>query len=131
VAVADEPPPLLLVLLLEELHPAATRTAVTVAAVSATKRVRLRVRRPAPPRPGPSLLGLTLVPSTTSLPMRFDQAAPVPSRQDEKYTGRSVKINGELPPCRIACRGFCVFQPQANMASASADAAFTWRDWEM
>ena len=45
------------------------------------KRVRLGIRRPVPPRPGPSLLGLIPVPSTTSLPVRFDPATPVRSRR--------------------------------------------------
>jgi hypothetical protein len=45
-------------LVLEELHPAASRTAATAAAATAAKRVRLGVRRPVPPRPGDSLLGL-------------------------------------------------------------------------
>jgi len=58
-----------LLLLLVELHPAASRTAAASAAISPVKRVRLRICRPAPPRPGPSLLGLTPVPSTTSLPV--------------------------------------------------------------
>jgi hypothetical protein len=47
-------------LLLEELHPAASRIAATRPAISPAKRVRLRVRCPAPPRPGLALLGLTL-----------------------------------------------------------------------
>jgi hypothetical protein len=60
------PPPLL-----AELHPAASRTAAPSAASSPAKRPRLLARRPAPLRPGPSLLGLTPVPSTTSLPVSF------------------------------------------------------------
>jgi hypothetical protein len=63
-------------LVLEELHPAASRTAATAAAATAAKRVRLGVRRPVPPRPGDSLLGLIAVPSTTSLPVRFGPATP-------------------------------------------------------
>ena len=57
------------VVLLEELHPAATTTAAAMAAVSPAIRVLLRVLRPVPSRPGFSLIGLTLVPSTTSLPV--------------------------------------------------------------
>jgi hypothetical protein len=68
-------------LLLDELHPAASRTAAASTATSAAKRVRLGVRRPVPPRPGPSLLGLTPVPSTTSLPVSGDPATPVRSRR--------------------------------------------------
>jgi hypothetical protein len=52
-----------------ELHPAASRTAAAMAAVSPAILVLLRVFRPVPPRPGFSLLGVTLVPSTTSLPV--------------------------------------------------------------
>ena len=63
---------LLLLLLLEELHPAASRTAAPSAAITPTRRARLRICRPAPLRPGLSLLGLTSVPSTTSSPVRFD-----------------------------------------------------------
>ena len=62
VAAADALAVLPLPLLLEELHPAASRIAATRPAISPAKRVRLRVRCPAPPRPGPSLLGLTLCP---------------------------------------------------------------------
>jgi hypothetical protein len=56
-----------LVVLEEELHPAASRTAATAAAATPAKRARLVIRGPAP-RPGPSLVGLIAVPSTTSLP---------------------------------------------------------------
>jgi hypothetical protein len=77
-------------LLLDELHPAASRTAASSAVITPARRVRLDIRRPAPPRPGPSLLGLTPVPSTTSLPVSLDPAMPVRSRQGERYTGRSV-----------------------------------------
>src|SRR6516165_4316264 len=72
VAAADE----LLLLLEEELHPAASRTAATIAAITPKKRARLCICHPAPLRPGLSLLGLTSVPSTTSLPVRIDPAAP-------------------------------------------------------
>src|ERR1700722_20262676 len=65
------------VLLVLEEHPAATRTAAAMAAVSPAMRVLLRVLRPVPPRPGTSLLTVTLVPSTTSLPARIDPATPV------------------------------------------------------
>jgi hypothetical protein len=71
---------LLLLLLLEELHPAASRTAATSAATTPPRRARLRICRPAPLRPGPSLLGLTSVPSTTASPVRFDPATPARSR---------------------------------------------------
>src|SRR6516165_4460493 len=47
---------LLLLLLLEELHPAASRTAAPSAAIMPTRRARLRICRPAPLRPGLSLL---------------------------------------------------------------------------
>src|SRR5258708_2107271 len=57
-ALAGRPLPLLL----EELHPAASRIAATRPAISPAERVRLRVRCPVPPRPGPALLGLTLCP---------------------------------------------------------------------
>ena len=69
-----------LLLLLEELHPAASRTAAISAAVTPKKRARLCICRPAPLRPGLSLLGLTSVPSTTSSPVRFDPATPACSR---------------------------------------------------
>jgi hypothetical protein len=78
VAAADV---LVLLLLLDELHPAASRIAAASTAISAAKRVRLGIRRPVPPRPGPSLLGLTPVPSTTSLPVSGDPATPVRSRR--------------------------------------------------
>jgi hypothetical protein len=58
-------------LLLAELHPAASRTAAASAAISPAYRARLGIRGPVPPRPGPSLLGLTRVPSTTPLPVSF------------------------------------------------------------
>jgi hypothetical protein len=64
-------------LVLEELHPAASSTAATAAAATPAKRVRLDIRRPVPPRPGDSLLGLIAVPSTTSLPVRFGPATPL------------------------------------------------------
>jgi hypothetical protein len=75
VAVADG------LLLLDELQPAASRTAASAAA---TPRRRARAgngrltRLPA--RPGLSLLAVTVVPSTTSLPVRLDPATPVSSR---------------------------------------------------
>ena len=49
-----------LVVLEEELHPAASRTAATAAAATPAK--RMRIRRPVPLRPGPSLKGLIPVP---------------------------------------------------------------------
>jgi hypothetical protein len=49
-----------LVVLEEELHPAASRTAATAAVATPAK--RMRIRRPVPPRPGPSLIGLIPVP---------------------------------------------------------------------
>ncbi len=52
----------LLVLLPEELHPAASRITVTSAAIAPPERARLRICDPAPLRPGLSLLGLTSVP---------------------------------------------------------------------
>ena len=76
VAAADE-----LLLLLEELHPAASRTAATIAAITPKKRARLCICRPAPLRPGLSLLGLTSVPSMTSSPVRSDPARPARSRR--------------------------------------------------
>lgn len=65
VAAADElaallPALLLVLLLLDELHPAASMTAATRPAIRPATRTRLRVRCPAPPRPGPALIGLTL-----------------------------------------------------------------------
>ena len=72
VAAADE----LLLLLEEELHPAITRTAATAATATPAKRLRLGSPSPVPLRPGPWLLGLIAVPSTTSLPVRIDPAAP-------------------------------------------------------
>ena len=82
-AAADEPPVLLVpppLLLLDELHPAASRTAASSAVITPATRVRLGIRLPAPVRRGPSLLGLTPVPSTTSLPVSVDPAAPGRSR---------------------------------------------------
>jgi len=67
-------------LLLAELHPPASRTAAARTVISPAKRVLPRVFRPVPPRPGPSLLGLTPAPSTTSLPVSFDPATPVRSQ---------------------------------------------------
>jgi hypothetical protein len=58
-------------LLLLELHPAASRTAAVSAPIRAATRVRPRTRPPVPPRPGPSLLCLIRVPSTTPLLARF------------------------------------------------------------
>jgi hypothetical protein len=72
---------LLLLLLLAELQPTASRTAAADATISPAKRVRLRVLCPVPPRPGRSLLGLTLVPSTTPLPVSFDPAKALRSPQ--------------------------------------------------
>jgi len=80
VAAAAEVLVLPLLLLLDELHPAASRTAASSAVITPARRVRLGIRRPVPPRPGPSLLGLTPVPSTTSLPVSLDPATPVRSR---------------------------------------------------
>ena len=60
----------LLLLLLEELQPAARRTAA-MAATPARRRVRARSGRL---RPGLSLLAVTVVPSTTSLPVSLDPA---------------------------------------------------------
>jgi hypothetical protein len=65
-------------LVLEELHPAASRTAADSATTTPATRDRLGTRRPVPPRPGDSLLGLIAMPSTTSLPVRFGPATPVP-----------------------------------------------------
>ena len=71
----------LLLLLLELLQPAASRTAAS-AATTARRRARAGngrlTRLPAPP--GLPLLAVTLVPSTTSLPVSFDPAIPVRSR---------------------------------------------------
>jgi hypothetical protein len=49
-----------LVVLEEELHPAASSTAATAAVATPAK--RMRIRRPVPPRPGPSLIGVIPVP---------------------------------------------------------------------
>jgi hypothetical protein len=62
VAAADALPVLPLLVLLDELHPAASTIAATSPAISPAIRARLRVRCPAPPRPGPALIGLTLCP---------------------------------------------------------------------
>jgi hypothetical protein len=51
-----------LLVLEEELHPAASRTAATAAAATPAKRARLGIRRPEPPRPGLSLIRLIPVP---------------------------------------------------------------------
>jgi hypothetical protein len=71
----------LLLLLLEELQPAASRTAAS-AAITVRRRARAGngrlTRLPAPP--GLSLLAVTLVPSTTSLPVSYDPAVPGRSR---------------------------------------------------
>jgi hypothetical protein len=64
-------------LLPEELHPAASRTAADSAITTPATRARLGTRRPVPPRPGDSLLGLIAMPSTTSLPVRFGPATPL------------------------------------------------------
>ena len=77
-------------LVLEELHPAASRIAARAAPAAAAKRVRLGMRRPAP-RPGDSLLGLIAVPSTTSLPVRFGPATPLRLWPRKRYTDRSVQ----------------------------------------
>jgi len=47
---------------LELLQAAAIRTATVSAAISPAKGVRLRIHYPVPPRHGPSVLGLTLMP---------------------------------------------------------------------
>jgi pyruvate/2-oxoglutarate dehydrogenase complex dihydrolipoamide acyltransferase (E2) component len=51
-----------LLVLEEELHPAASRTAATAATATPAKRARLGIRRPEPPRPGLSLIRLIPVP---------------------------------------------------------------------
>jgi hypothetical protein len=88
----------LLLLLLAELHPAASRTAAASAAVTPRKRARAGngrlARLPAPP--GLSLLAVTLVASTTSLPVSFDPGG--------AYTGRSVEKQRRTTPPRI-CAG--------------------------
>ena len=89
----------LLLPLPEELHPAASRTAASSAVTSPARWVRLRTFRPAPPRPGPSLLGLTPVPSTTSLPVRFDPATPVRSHPTRTiYRAVGIKQRRTAPP---------------------------------
>jgi cell division septation protein DedD len=72
-------------LVLEELHPAASRTAADSAITTPATRFRPGTRRPVPPRPGDSLLGLIAVPSTTSLPVRFGPAAALRPRPREIY----------------------------------------------
>jgi hypothetical protein len=79
-------------LLLEELHPAATRTA----AATATIIVATRARRLVPPRPGDSLLRLITVPSTTSLPVRFGPATPLrPWPREKIYRAVSKKTEAD------------------------------------
>jgi hypothetical protein len=68
-------------LLLEALQPAASRTAAS-AATTPRRRARAGNGRLArvSALPGLSLLAVTLVPSTTSLPVSFDPAIPVRSQ---------------------------------------------------
>ncbi|MGH3636612.1 MAG: hypothetical protein ACRDTS_21470 [Mycobacterium sp.] len=95
------------VLLLEELHPAASRTAADSAITTPATRARLCTRRPVP-RPGDSLLGLIAMPSTTSLPVRFGPATPALLRPwpRERYTERSVKKQRRIDPADD-CAGIC------------------------
>jgi hypothetical protein len=83
---------------LEELHPAASRTAADSATTTPATRDRLVTRRPVPPRPGDSLLGLIAMPSTTSLPVRFGPATPLRPWPRERYTERSVKKQRRINP---------------------------------
>jgi hypothetical protein len=85
-------------LVLEELHPAASRTAADSATTTPATRDRLVTRRPVPPRPGYSLLGLIAMPSTTSLPVRFGPATPLRPWPRERYTERSVKKQRRIDP---------------------------------
>jgi hypothetical protein len=83
-------------LVLEELHPAASRTAADSATTIPATRVRLGTRRPVPPRPGDSLLGLIAMPSTTSLPVRFGPATPLrPWPRGTIYRAVSKKIEAD------------------------------------
>jgi hypothetical protein len=92
-------------LVLDELHPAASRTAATAAPATATKHVRLGIRGPEP-RPGDSLLGLIAVPSTTSLPVRFGPATPLRRwPRGTIYRAVSKKTEADLFR-RWVCRGF-------------------------
>jgi hypothetical protein len=104
-AVADaaapgELPPLLLA----ELHPTASRTAAASAVISPAERGRLRIRGPAPLRAGPSLLGLTPVPSTTSLPVRSARRHKRVHGQAHNIMTDQYKNRGALPPGM--CAGF-------------------------
>ena len=84
-----------LLVLLDELQPAASRTAARAVPATAAKRVRLGMRRPLP-RPGDSLLGLIAVPSTTSLPVRFGPAAPLrPWPRGTIYRAVSLKTEAD------------------------------------
>ena len=72
-----------------------------ITTISPAKGVRLRIHRPVPPRPGPSVLGLTLMPSTISLPVRvsFDPARPTCMM----YRAVGKQIGGKCKPLhRIA-----------------------------
>jgi len=113
---------LLLLLLLEELHPAASRTAATSAAITPPKRARLRIGRPAPLRRGPSLLGLTSVPSTTASPVRFDPATPARSRPSRAiYRAVSIKIKADCTASDVR-RGFPLLpQSDVNLYSEGWD----------
>jgi hypothetical protein len=97
------------VLLLEALHPAASRIAADSAITTPATRARLGTRRPVPPRPGDSLLGLIAMPSTTSLPVRFGPATPLAPLRPwprERYTERSVKKRRRIDPADD-CVGIC------------------------
>lgn len=96
---------LLLLLLLAELHPAASRTAAASAAVTPRRRARAGngrlARLPAPP--GLSLLAVTLVASTTSLPVSFDPAAHIPGGQLKNRGG--LRRRGSAPGTCYASAG--------------------------
>ena len=96
---------LLLLLLLAELHPAASRTAAASAAVTPRRRARAGngrlARLPAPP--GLSLLAVTLVASTTSLPVSFDPAAHIPGGQLKSRGG--LRRRGSAPGTCYASAG--------------------------
>ena len=102
VAAADGLLLLLLLLLLAELHPAASRIAAPSAAITPRRRARAGngrlARLPAPP--GLSLLAVTLVASTTSLPVSFDPAAHIPGGQlktEADYAAEDLRRGIAMP----------------------------------
>jgi hypothetical protein len=94
-------------LLLEALQPAASRTAAS-AATTARRRARAGngrlTRLPAPP--GLSLLAVTLVPSTTSLPVSFEPCDTRPfTTKVNVYRAVGIKIEADLSAGDSRCHG--------------------------